>query len=81
LLYESFYISLVEVTETAASTGRLIQAREEELETVTLDLHHDVLKRYAAHANFLNVVDREIQGDSKLLSGFPWSINGNTENN
>jgi hypothetical protein len=80
LLYESFYTFQAQVTETAASTGRLIQARAEELETVILDLNHDVLKRYAAHANFLNLVDREIQSNCKLLSGFPWPINGNSEN-
>jgi hypothetical protein len=50
----------IEVTETAASIGRLIQTRAEELELEILDLKNDVvLKSYATHENIWNLVDRE----------------------
>jgi hypothetical protein len=42
----------IDVTETAASIGILIQARTEELEMAILDLQNDVvLKSYATHKN------------------------------
>jgi hypothetical protein len=42
----------IEVTETAASTGRLNKVRAEELEMVILDLQNDVLKSYATMKTF-----------------------------
>jgi hypothetical protein len=50
----------IEVTETAEYIGRLIQARAEGLEVDILDLQIDViLKSYATHENFWNLIDRE----------------------
>jgi menaquinone-dependent protoporphyrinogen IX oxidase len=42
----------IDVTETAAYIGRLIQERAEELELEILDLQNYVLKSYATHENF-----------------------------
>jgi hypothetical protein len=50
-----------EVTETVASTDKLIYTRTEEVELENLDLRSVVLKFCITHENFQNLVDQEVQ--------------------
>jgi hypothetical protein len=42
----------IDITETAACIGIVIQERVEELQLEILDLKNDFLKSYATHGNF-----------------------------